>query len=355
MSERPQGSEETEAEKLEWRSPDEAPITLSGFPWYATDGVFRRLPLDSAEPLPPSVHTLAGNTAGGQLRFQTNSRRLSLDVKLSGPANMYHMPATGQCGFDLYTGPPGNQRYHSTARCGHALEDYQVQLLAHGQSRMRNLTVNFPLYKGVRKLAIGLDPAAEVRPPPPRALEDPVVAYGTSITQGGCASRPGMAYTNILSRRLNVDFVNLGFSGGGKGEPEVARVIASIPACSLFILDYEANSSAESMRHTLPEFIRILRAAHSLTPILVVSRIRTASETLNESARVDRGQRMAFQRDTVEGLRAAGDEQIFFFDGTDMLGEDFDECTVDGTHPTDLGFLRMARSLEPAVRRIILP
>ena len=71
MSERPQGSEETEAEKLEWRSPDEAPITLSGFPWYATDGVFRRLPLDSAEPLPPSVHTLAGNTAGGQLRFQT--------------------------------------------------------------------------------------------------------------------------------------------------------------------------------------------------------------------------------------------------------------------------------------------
>jgi lysophospholipase L1-like esterase len=348
-------TQEIQPEELEWRSPGKAPFALSGFPWYATDGVFRRLPLDPVEPLPPSVHTLAGNTAGGQLRFQTNSRRLSVDVQLSGPANMYHMPATGQCGFDLYIGPPGEEKYHRTTHFNHTVEDYEAQLLAQEQPELLNLTINFPLYKGVRELAVGLDPGADVLPPPPRALKDPVVAYGTSITQGGCASRPGMAYTNILSRRLNIDFVNLGFSGAGKGEPEVARVIASIPSCSLFIIDYEANSSLESMRETLPEFIGILRAAHAQTPILVLSRIRTASEARNEGARIARAERMAFQRDTVERLRTAGDAKIFFFNGSDMMGEDFDECTVDGSHPTDLGFVRMARSLEPVVRRILLP
>jgi len=180
------------------------------------------------------------------------------------------------------------------------------------------------------------------------------VVYGTSITQGGCACRPGMAYTNILSRRLNLEFINLGFSGNGRGEPEVARIIATLPEPACFVLDYEANcTDPEQLRKTLPEFIRILRAAHPRIPLLVISRIPYAAEDHKPVAHGRRLERRDIQSQCVETFRQAGDSRIFFQDGSNLLGADFDECTVDGSHPTDLGFLRMAEGLEPVFRKIL--
>jgi len=201
---------------------------------------------------------------------------------------------------------------------------------------------------------VGLDPGATVRPPSPYASPGRIVAYGTSITQGGCASRPGMAYTNLLSRSLNMEVVNLGFSGSGKGEPEVARVVARVPDPCLFVLDYEANcQGADRLAATLPEFIRILRDAHAGAAILVVSRIAFARDALSEEALRQREQGRAAAAQAVEDLRDRGDTRVHFLDGATLLGEDFDECTVDGVHPNDLGFLRIARGLASVVGEIL--
>ena len=221
---------------------------------------------------------------------------------------------------------------------------------------MRNVTVNMPLYQGVEELSLGLDPDARILPPPPYAREGRCVVYGTSITQGGCASRPGMLPTNILSRRLNVEFINLGFSGNGRGEPELARLVAEIENPLAYVLDYEGNAGGiEQLRETLPEFIRILRAGHPTTPIVVLSCTRWAGEVFSEKTKAERAVRRTFQRETVEALREAGDAPIEFADGSKFYGEDSaDECTVDGVHATDLGFLRIADAWTPILGRVLL-
>jgi len=339
---------------LRWHVPAEPPFRLAGFAWFEQDRVYRRLPAKPRWPLPPAVDGLANSTAGGQIQFQTDSPELAVRVQLAGPASMNHMPATGQCGFDCYVGPPGAQRFCGTTKYDHTQTSYECTLLDLAQSEMRNVTLNFPLYQGVKQVEVGLVRDARIEAPPPYDGDGRVVVYGTSITQGGCAARPGMAYTNILSRRLNREFINVGFSGSGRGEPEVARTIAQVrnPAC--FVLDYEANASAEQrLEKTLAEFIAILREAHPETPILVVSRIRYARENVSQDVLQGRLQRRDFQRRTVEDLRAKGDAHISFLDGGTLLGEDFEECTVDGAHPTDLGFYRMARGLAPVLEKIL--
>ncbi len=339
---------------LKWLSPKDAPFHVAGFAWFESDKLYRRLPIMTKHLLPPKVDRLANCTAGGQVRFRTDSACLSLRVRLTGPADMSHMPATGQCGFDCYIGPAGRQRYCSTAKCPPGESSYECQMFQFPLRRMRDVTLNFPLYRGVEELQVGLETAAEVRQPRPYQSNLRAVFYGTSITQGGCASRPGMAYTNILSRRFDIEFINLGFSGAGRGEPEVARQIAEVPGPACFVLDYEANAHAlGQLKRTLPAFIRILRDAHPRVPILTVSRIPTAAERFNTAVRRGRLERREFQRQTIQTLRRRGDRLVYFQDGSALLGADRDECTVDGSHPTDLGFMRMANALAPMVDKIL--
>ncbi len=340
---------------LRWHFPYQEPFALAGFAWFALERCYRRLPRNANHPLPPMVDMLANHTAGGQIRVQTDSTRLAIRVRLAGRADMDHMPATGQCGFDLYVGPPGAQRYLATTRADcRRRSKYEFLLLHTPERSLRNFTINFPLYQGVKEVSIGLDDDALLAPPLPYAQPGRIVAYGTSITQGGCASRPGSAYTNILSRRLQREFINLGFSGNGRGEPELAELMAEIadPAC--YLLDYEANcEDSAHLQRTLPPFIDILRSAHPATPILVLSRIPFANDLLHTDWLQTRVRNRDYQRELVETRRRQGDANIFFADGANLLGEDADECTVDGVHPSDLGFMRMADALEPVLRGIV--
>jgi uncharacterized damage-inducible protein DinB len=340
---------------LAWHAPGDAPLELGGFPWFEQDRIYRRLPAAPPEPLPEAVDGLAGHTAGGVIRLRSNSRHVAVRVELAGPAGMNHMPATGQCGFDVYVGPPGRERFAGIAKYDHSQLLYSAQLFAQPEPQWRDLTLHFPLYQGVRRVEVGLDVGARVEASTPRAIRSPIVFYGTSITQGGCAARPGMAYPAILSRRLQAASVNLGFSGSGKGEPEVARSIGLIDDCSLFVLDYDANCpDAAHLTRTLPVFMDILRQRHPSTPILVVSRPPTAGEAWSPAAISRRQERSAAQRQVVELRADGGDTGLHFLDGGGLLGgDDFDECTVDGTHPTDLGFQRMADGLEPVIRQLL--
>lgn len=334
-----------------WYDPVLQPFRLAGFPWYERESVFRRLPLMAPGEL-PDVDQLANCTAGGQVAFQSDSNQIAVRVELLNRANMNHMPATGQCGVDLYTGLPFSQRFHSVSKYDQTQTSYELLLFDHSDKQTRNFTLNFPLYQGVKKIQIGLTLNASLATPSPWSMHGRIVIYGTSITQGGCASRPGLAYTNILSRALNMEIINLGFSGNGRGEPEAIRLVSNVHDARLFVLDYEANSGGQ-LANTLPEAIRILRGKHASVPIIVVSRIAfSADATHTESFRARETSR-AMQAKLVDNLRREGDTEIYFVDGAPLLGADFDECTVDGVHPNDLGFMRMARQLEMSFRNVL--
>ncbi len=338
--------------ELVWRKPWEKPFRLLGFKWFdPARPVFCRLPLEPGVPLRKPVKRLAFDTAGGQVRFRTDSRVVAVRAELSAVNDMDHMARTGQDGFDLYAGPPGRERFLGVTRIRGKKIDRV--LFRSGKKKLRRFILNFPLYTGVKSLEIGLEKGARLEGPGPFEEKGCLVFYGTSITQGGCASRPGMAYTNILSRRLNREVVNLGFSGNGLGEPELAELIARIPEKRMVVLDYEANAH-EGVRKTLGPFIARLRKSDPSMPILVVSKIPYARESIDPKAREARLSLRDFQRDLVARRREAGDKRIYFLDGSALLGKDWWECTVGGVHPTDLGFHRMAAALEEKIEDILL-
>ncbi|MVP02019.1 SGNH/GDSL hydrolase family protein [Paenibacillus lutrae] len=339
---------------VKWWDPRQAPMHVAGFAWLEKDGKYRRLPVEPDYEIPVAVDILANCTSGGQVRFYSDTKELHVRVKLSGSAYLNNMTPMGQCGFDLYVGQPGNQQYCATASVGSSVTEYTYRLFKFTDRERRCLTLNFPLYQGVEELWIGTDQDASIWEAPVYERTDKIVIYGTSITQGGCASRPGMSYPNILSRQLNMEFINLGFSGNGKGEPNVAKVIREIPDPALFVMDYEANSgSVDMMESTLSVFLDLYREKHPEVPILLVSCIKFAGETFDPEVKQRKLERKRLQKEEVEKRIAAGDRYITFYDGSEMLGENWAECTVDGIHPSDYGFMQMAQQLLPVIKQCL--
>ena len=334
---------------LTWHSPTAQPFTLVGFCWFDQDKVYRRLPVEPDWPLPDAVDRLANNTAGGQIRFRTDSTRVAVRVSLSGPPSMNHMPATGQCGFDVYVGDFGDQQYWGTARPSLGKTEYEVTIFTTAEPETRTVALNFPLYQGVEEVQVGLDAEASIEVAPNFERPGRLVVYGTSITQGGCASRPGAAYPAELSRRLEMETINLGFSGSGKGEREVARTMAQIDDVACFVLDYESNvATPDDMRRTLRRFVPTLRERHPEVPIVVVSKTARIPERYNPASLAKRLAMRDVQAEVVARLQRAGDEHLEFL----YLGEhDLSESSVDGGHLTDGGFVKLADLIEPSVRR----
>jgi hypothetical protein len=331
-----------------WFDAQEEPFSLVGFEWIKQDSVYRRLPVHPNWEIRSGVDELANWTAGGQIRFRTDSKRILVKVELSAKSGMYHMPATGQSGFDLYMVDEGIQRYLKTSRFSPDTIAYQAELFNADENHLRTFTLNFPLYNGVNSLKIGLEYKSGIQAPPPFSFPGKIVIYGTSITQGGCVSRPGMAYSNIISRKLDAQFVNLGFSGNGRGEPALAHLISQISDVSLIILDYEANAS-KTIVNTLEPFIDILREEQPDTPILIMSKTRYARAIEGSKGYELLLSNRDFQEMLVNEKKAAGDKNIYFLDGSTVLGDDYDECTVDGVHTSDLGSKRIADALIVAI------
>ena len=334
--------EKNEDAALIWRNADAEPMELTGFHWYGKDKKFCRLPLELDPAITPEVKSLAWNTAGGKLRFRTDSKRVVVRVKLSSNSTMPHMAATGSNGFDLYVGEPGKEVYFNTTKC--ADEEYDFTLFECESREMHTITINFPLYQGVDSLQIGLDRDAQLLPPEP--LKQYVAVYGTSVTQGGCAARPGMAYTNILSRRMQRHFYNYGFSGSGKGEPEMAHLMAQLDP-ALYLLDFQNNAGKDYLPN-LKVFLQILRKAHPETPIVVFStyfRPRTSEAYYRDMAEK--------QRAVVEEFIQSGDRNIYSLEGSCAMDPYRYEGTVDGAHPTDLGFMLLANFFQPVLEPLL--
>ena len=341
-----------DADGIVWFDAQEKPFNLVGFEWIEQDSVYRRLPINPDWEITKHVDGLSNHTAGGQVRFSTNSKKILVKVELAGRSNMYHMPATGQSGFDLYVRDYGVQRYIRTTRFAHDSVNYQYELYKSDESKFHNFTLNFPLYNGVKSLQIGIEQGSILQAPPAFSFNGKIVIYGTSITQGGCVTRPGMAYSNILSRKLDAQFINLGFSGNGKGEPALANLINQITDVSFIILDYEANAG-KTIKNSLDPFIEILREKHPETPILIMSKIKYASYYKGSPNNKLYYELRDFQQNLVDERVAAGDENIYFLDGSKVLGDDYYECAVDGVHPSDLGSDRIANALLTKIQDIL--
>ena len=331
-------------------------IRLGGFAFCSAGETLRRLPDDPA--LPKAVNILAMHTAGGRIDFRSNTTRIWVKVKLQQSCHMDHMPDVGSCGFDLYIGEPGKSFMLGTSRCAGEADEFVSKLNDYAlPGTMQNFTINFPLYSGIESLLIGVDQDAEILPPAPWKNNKKMVFYGTSITQGGCASRPGMAYTNILSRRFNLEAYNFGFSGNGRGEPEVAQHLANIPDPACYVLDYEPNAFPEGIKATLEQFIDILREKHPQTPIFVMSSLRFNREiSLTSSPDIQVGylaESARFQQSVVRKRRKAGDKNIHFIHGGKIAGKDWHEFAVDGIHQTDLGFFVIAGKLEKILKKVL--
>ncbi len=337
-------------------SPFEKNFRLAGSAFQHLMGhQFHRVPFEPV--ISANVDYLAWHTAGLQLQFKTTSKRLVIKARFMNEDIMHHMPSTGSSGFDLYLGGPGNWRLITSTVYAPPKKEISVEIFNRPEPGCREFLINFPLYNGVEEVWFGLEEGAGILPPSPWDCDKPVVVYGTSITQGGCASHPGGVWTNILSRWHNCEFYNFGFSGNGRGEATAAEVLASIPDPRCFILDYEANAHNTGTRATLETFLEILRSKHPEVPITVISKAPHArtmvafgaddeSDVVYEDSKLSR----QFQREVVEKRRAAGDKNIYFINGIKLLGTDWDECMMDGCHFNDLGFYRFAENLNKYLR-----
>jgi lysophospholipase L1-like esterase len=327
--------------------PDER-LTVNGLAWFAEDKpVLRRLPARLKESFRKPVWDLAQHPSGGRVRFRTDSSRVGIVASNPGTGTMHHMTSIGQSGFDLYV----NGEYLNSAwpdKDAKIAKEWAVGKAG----ELREMTLYLPLYKGVSIKEIVLDKDARIEPPKPFALPKPVLHYGSSITQGGCAENPGLSAQAIVSRWLNVDFVNLGFSGNGLGEPAVAQAVAEVDA-SAYVLDYWGNPSPEVYRETLPGFVATIRAKHPETPILVTGPYYFTAESTSPEMKAKQDEKRAIAREFVEARRKAGDARISFVDGLEMLSREHAEGLVDGVHANSIGFYFCAKGLEPHLRKAL--
>ena len=325
------------------------PFALEGLPLRAPGGPLRRLPVGEPFARFPA-YGLAGHAAGACVRFRTASPWIAVRATLGPGCDMNHMPRAGSIGLDLYRGAGRAARHVGTVQPnpGERIVECMPHVLPEGDAGDETWQVNLPLYGGIDALQIGLAPGFDPAPPPPHRLGR-IVFYGSSITQGGCASRPGNAYTTMVCRALDAGQVNLGFSGSARGEPEMARLIASLEGVAAFVLDYDHNAPTPGhLAATHEPFFRIVREARPDWPILVLSRPNVWFDDTAEIA-----ERRRIVRATVRHARARGDRRVAFLDGARLFGrENRDDCSVDRIHPNDLGFRRMADAVLAALRRL---
>ncbi len=326
-------------------------LDLEGKAFADTKAYYDRLPERAEKLVRPPVWSLSRHSAGLCVRFTTDAAAIQARWKLISPKlAMPHMAATGVSGLDLYVKTDKGWRWLGV---GQPTQLENTATLATGiPAGTREYMVYLPLYNGVTSVEIGIakDKILAKGATYP-ADRKPIVFYGTSITQGGCASRTGMVHTAILGRRLGYPVVNLGFSGNGRMEEEVVKLIAEIDA-SVYVIDCLPNMSAKEVATNTEPLVKLLRAKRPMTPILLVEdRIYDNAHLLPGPKQRNLSSQAAL-KSIYEGLEKTGVKGLHYLPGANLLGDD-NEGTVDASHPTDLGFLRHADVFEKALRPIL--
>lgn len=301
-------------------------------------------------------------SSGIGVRFATNSTRIGCKYTLYWDTHMIHMADTGLKGTDLYILEGDsvwrhvntNRPYVKKDENGNKTKLVESTYVSNLDGQMHEYVIYFPLYDGIEDFSVKIDSGAVITKGRPEVINANrrIVAYGTSILQGGCASRTGMAATNIIGRELNCEVVNLGFSGEGKQDTYVVRAMATIPDVDVFLLDPVPNCT-EMMCDTLTyNFVKTLRALRPDVPIVMLE------GPIYPYARYDSffgkylpKKNNAFRRN-YERLKAENPNNLYYVTSEGLDGPE-DDGTVDGIHLTDLGFLHYANKMIPILRPLL--
>jgi lysophospholipase L1-like esterase len=342
--------ETVDPDSNEIRWVDVRDLYLEGKGWMDTLAPFDRLPGRAKGTVRDPVWNLSRHSAGMCVHFATDASAIRARWTLTQDRlAMSHMAATGVSGLDLYVKADQQWRWVGVGRpeVFPTNEGVLVDSIPEGVHEYR---LYLPLYNGVTSVMVGIEKYRSIRVPEAVSYK-PIVFYGTSITHGGCASRPGMCHPAILGRRLDRPIINLGFSGNGTMDLELATLFAELDPC-VYVIDCLPNMAAEQITERAGAFVKILREAHSETPILLVED-RTYSRAFFVASQRRRNQTSrAALREVYDGLMAEGVPHLHYLSGEGLLRDD-GEGTVDGSHPTDLGFVQQADAFEPVLRPLV--
>lgn len=329
----------------------------SEFPVYGkitenTNARYERLPSKLEGVSRKPVWELGRNSAGLYLRFCSDSPFISVKWTPMFDNSMSHMADTGTKGVDLYM---LTDEGWSFVRCWRLKEGQREQEATIScDPVMREYMLYLSLYDGVKSLQIGVGEGSHISGPQVETpkTDNPVIMYGSSILQGGCCSRPGMAHTNILARKIDRTVINLGFSGNARIDYEIAELMASYKEPGLFVLDYAPNCDAKLIDEKAEKFFRILRDAHPDVPVVFVALPPYPRQTFSTKQATRMADINAAQLRVYQKLKTAGEKNIYYVKSEGMLGND-NEATVDGTHFTDLGMVRYVDHILPTIKKAL--
>lgn len=322
---------------------------------------FRRVPCDVAQNTSRGVYYNHTHTAGGRVRFKTDSSYIVLKAIFPTLCIMPHMAVTGSTSFDIYA----DNHYYKTFVPPIKYVDDEIKgvkgcvptfdlnggyesVVKFDDKKMRDIVINFPLYNDVSAVFIGLEKGCRLESGNEYKHKKPVVYYGSSITQGGCASRPGNSYQAIISRHLDCDFINLGFSGNAQAQPAMYEYISKLDM-SVFVYDYDHNSpTKEHYEKTHSEMFNAIREKNPNLPIIMLTRPVYSAKMEDVQKRIE----IAYK--TYTDAKNSGDNNVYFINGINIGNSvDYDMMTVDGTHPNDFGFYCMAKEIEKVLKDLL--
>ncbi len=299
---------------------------------------YDRLPFSYKEIVREPVWNLSKNSAGMSIRFFSNSTSISIKWTVLNNFKMDHMAETGIKGIDLYFNNKSNWQYLNTARPQGI--DNEYLLISNMAGEMREFKMFLPLYDGLVNIEVGIDANSVIKKPLKNNIK-PIVFYGTSITQGGCASRPGMAHTNIISRKLNINCINFGFSGNGRMEQPIAQLISELDPAFYVIECLPNMMSAEQITNRTIPLVKTIREKRPETPIIFVENFIYEPSVLDKEMDKNINTWNTALKTEYTKMIEGGFDNIFYVDSENATGDDH-EGTVDGVHFTDLGFIRYA-------------
>jgi hypothetical protein len=334
--------------------------SLYGVYYDYNENRFLRMPLDIAKTVNDVVYELTPHTAGGRLRFSTDSKTLKIVAKWDVKLNMPHMPSLGSSGFTLYEDfEDGSSRFlKSFIPQVTDVNGFEGTVILMGD-KVRNYTLFFPLYNEVTSLTMAIDENATLDKGLKYKDYLPILYYGSSITQGGCVCRPDNCFANLICKETGIDHINLGFSGSARGEQTMCDYLASIP-CSVFVCDYDHNApNAEHLRKTHYNVYETFRKAQPNTPIIFVTRPDYYGFTAyGDGGKVhdlvpENYERLQVIKNTYKKALKNGDKNVYFVNGSTFFKGKNDICTCEGCHPNDLGHYLMAQKIKKVIVKVL--
>lgn len=333
-----------------WHDVRKAPFAIYGLEKPETEPWFHRMPMNVAAATSEAVEKLSQESAGGRVRFSTDSPFIAIRATYRVVGRASHLTLVSASGFDLYTDDEFGSRFLKEFRMDVDMVDRYEQKIDVVGGKMRSYTINFPVHAVVETLEVGIAPDAQLGEGRKYRDIDRIVFYGSSIVHGTAATRPGLIYENYVCRALDMDYINLGFSGHALGEQAIAEWMATLPM-SIFVCDYDHNApNVEHLEATHYPLYETIRAKNPVVPYIMITRPNYWYQPNGEDAL---RRRDVVMRSYLKA-RESGDRNVYFIDGMAFFeDEHMYDYIMDAIHPNDTGFMRMGETIAAQIKHIL--